>query len=931
MSATPAGEAPGDMPVVTARLEGALDVGALEAALTEGPPSCRLSPSLRTLDLSRLDASRQQRVAADLVAAQGAGGSAHLLRLGDSSWQLALPAHAGGFATWSLPNALAELGTRYARRVAGAPGATPRSDGGRAGPAHLPEASPADLAHWTRVGAGLPDNAGLPVAPPRSDAEGAGPPGTAYLTAGDAPARAADALGTTPEAVLIAAFAAVLGRYLPSDDLLVGAPADPNCPPGRPDHPAHLPHTLPLAIHLCTAEDSSFDRLVRRVEDALATARAHRAVPVAALTGVLGAPPEALCHALFGHREDPAPPRLDLPGVTATLVTAPPDARLRLPDLSADGPRTVLSWPSAWLSFAPADRFAAHLTTVLRTVAADPHALLDGIDPPGVPSTRPVASRRPADGPRTVGIHQLVRRHAERSPDAVAVRHETHDTTYRQLAEWSDRIAHRLRGAGAGPGRFVALRLPAGPVQAAALIAVARTGAAFVSLNPADPADRIAAITADARPVCLLTAPEPGGGAREPGGPAGPLAGLPVVSAAPDPPVTPGTGVPLGDTAVVPPDDIAVRPDTPLCLVHTSGSTGVPKGIALPHASFSQFAAWQQDTFAIGPGSRIAQWAPFTYDAAYTEVFAALSTGATLCVPPEGARRDPRAVLRWLRRERVTQLQTVPAFLRLMLEALADEKDEGPAGPPHSAPATALQHVLLAGEALPPELVEQWHRCWPDPPRLHNLYGPTECILATHRPLAPGEEFPATVPIGRPIAGREVLVLDRHLRPCSVGVTGEIHLRSDFLAGGYHRRPRETALAYLPDPWRPGGTLYRTGDLGQLLPAGELAFAGRRDNQVKVRGNRVELEEVEAVLEKCPDVREAAVAAHAFGPGERRLVGYAAVAGSATPSDLRRHLASRLPAAAVPDLVVLIDALPRTRTGKRDRARLPRPAAWPAL
>ncbi|MFJ6996988.1 phosphopantetheine-binding protein, partial [Streptomyces sp. NPDC003090] len=173
---------------------------------------------------------------------------------------------------------------------------------------------------------------------------------------------------------------------------------------------------------------------------------------------------------------------------------------------------------------------------------------------------------------------------------------------------------------------------------------------------------------------------------------------------------------------------------------------------------------------------------------------------------------------------------------------------------------------------------------------------------------------------------REALVLDHRGRPCPVGVVGEIHLRSDLLAGAYHRRPEESRRAYVPDPWRPGGTLYRTGDLGRVLPDGELAFTGRTGGLVKIHGNRVELEEIEAILESHPDVREAAAALHGT-PSAPRLIGYAVVTGDATPAALRALLADRLPAAVVPERVVLLDALPRTRTNKRDRARLPVPEA----
>jgi amino acid adenylation domain-containing protein len=520
------------------------------------------------------------------------------------------------------------------------------------------------------------------------------------------------------------------------------------------------------------------------------------------------------------------------------------------------------------------------------------------------PSPRPVqaagAARAAFPGP----VHELFRARAAERPDAVAVRHAGETLTYGALDAWSDRIAAGLLARGAAPGRFVAVLLSTGPAQTAAILGVAKTGAAFAVLDADSPALRLAAVVESARPVCVL-ADEPCL-ARHPDlwdGAAGRFASVPVAPLA----AAPADRVPLP----LPP--VPVGGDDALCLVHTSGSTGTPKGIVLPHATLAQFADWQATAFGIGTDGRIAQWAPFTYDAAYTEVFAALCHGATLCVTPDEVRRDPVALADWLRAERVTQIQTVPGFFALLTEAF----DRDGSTPPE------LRHVLLAGEVLPLPLAAAWADR-PVRPRLHNLYGPTECVLATHRELAPGERFTASVPIGTPIPGRQALVLDHRGRPCPVGVVGEIHLRSDFLAGAYHRDADASAKAYVPDPWRPGGTLYRSGDLGRFLPSGELAFTGRTGSLVKIRGNRVELEEIEALLESHPAVREAAAALRGT-PSAPRLIGYAVTDGGATAAELRAHLADRLPPAVVPGQVVLLDALPRTRTNKRDRALLPDP------
>nr|APD71994.1 non-ribosomal peptide synthetase 3 [Streptomyces sp.] len=648
-----------------------------------------------------------------------------------------------------------------------------------------------------------------------------------------------------PREVVLAAFAALLGRYAGTDDVVVTVQAANRAGPGAGDLVGRFATLVSVRVGL--AGSPGLAEVVRRVRGSLAAALRQPDVP----------PPAQPVFALT----EPPEAALDLPGVVARPVAGAVRA-----DLPAG--------------------FEGHLADLLRAGIADPGRPLDS-----------VGARRPRDGDPG-GVHEMFRRHAARSPHAVAVRYGTESVEYGRLDAWSDRIAAALRAEGAGPGKFVAVMLPAGCAQVAAVLGVAKSGAAFVFLDAGDPVARMSAVLADSRPVCVLTTQETA---------AAQCAPAPLVVLEPCPP---GADTPSRSPS---PAD----PRMPLCLAYTSGTTGIPKGIALTHATFAQFAAWQRDHLGIRPGGRIAQWAPITYDAAYTEIFAALCAGATVCVPPEGTRRDPVAMVRWLRAERITQWQTVPAFFGLITEAL-DVIDPDAAGIP------SLEHVLLAGEVLPSGLAAAWAGRAVRP-RLHNLYGPTECVLATHRELLPGERFPVSVPVGRAIPGREVLVLDSRLRACPVGVTGEIYLRSDLLAGRYHRRPAETARAYLPDPWRPGGTLYRTGDLGRRLPGGDLEFAGRLGNQVKVRGHRVELEGIEALLESHPSVREAAARVHEHPSGDRRLVAYAVADGQTSGGGLRRYLAGRLPAPTVPDTVVLLDALPRTRTGKRDRARLPRP------
>ncbi|MDX3128260.1 amino acid adenylation domain-containing protein [Streptomyces europaeiscabiei] len=829
---------------------------------------------------------------------------------------------------WSVSVAVRELAELYAVHAVGAdrPSPVTRDFIAYAADSATPEARAVraeQLAYWCDRLAGHPGVLALPADP----GAGAGASGsgatlpvelTAELTA--RLRRTAVRLRVTPFTVLLAVFGSLLGRYASTDDVVVAAPVANRNEPGLDGLIGSLVNTLPVRLDL--SGTPGFDELAARTGRLLAADLDRPLVPFDRLVAALGLARDPSRPALAQASlvlQDAAPATVRLASLTGRLrpvhtATAKYDLTLVL-DEHPDRIGGVLEYATSRFTPESAGRFASQLLTLLGAALDDPAANLDDVDlvEGDTPSPRPAATPGAFRTSHRTPVHELFRAQAALRPGAVAVRYAGREVGYGELDRWSDDIALRLLERGAGPGRFVAVLLPTGPAQSAAVLGVAKTGAAFAVLDPVGPELRLKAVLADAEPVCLMAA-EAATLAAYPAlwdPEALRFAGVPVWWCPTEVPVRSGTaegGLPdaVGTTSG----------DDALCLVYTSGSTGTPKGIVLPHATLAQFADWQGARFDIRPEeSRIAQWAPFTYDAAYTEVFAALCHGATLCVPPDGTRLDPVALAGWLREERITQIQTVPGFLTVLTEAL----DRGGQGLP------ALENLLLAGEALPPSLAAAWADR-PGRPRLHNLYGPTECVLATHRELGPGEAFPHSVPIGVPIPGREALVLDHRGRPCPVGVVGEIHLRSDLLAGSYHRRPEESAKAYVPDPWRPGGTLYRTGDLGRYLPDGELAFTGRTGSLVKIRGNRVELEEIEALLESHPAVREAAAALHDRS-GTPRLVGYAVAADAVTGAELRAHLADRLPAAVVPETVMLLDALPRTRTNKRDRTRLPVPHA----
>jgi (S)-beta-tyrosine adenylation enzyme len=494
------------------------------------------------------------------------------------------------------------------------------------------------------------------------------------------------------------------------------------------------------------------------------------------------------------------------------------------------------------------------------------------------------AATGPAFGRRA---NDRVRAWARITPDAPALVCDGVETSYRQLLADAGAVTRALAGAERRP---VAVRMAAGRRLVAAVQGVLDAGAHPVCLGPAEVGGRGWSMLSELRPSHLLLDGEP---ADDLADRCAAELGVTVVDVAA---LAPGAApAVVGSTA-----ELAYA-------TYTSGSTGVPKGVPQRHATLVQFVSWFAEEFAIGPGSRIAQWAAPGYDAALVEVYAALSAGATLFPVPEHWRPNPDKLVDWLADNRITLLQTVPSFARRLLHAVTERSAAGR--------LDALDHLLLAGETLSAELANDVRATLPRV-RLVNLYGPTETILATwHDVTGP---VTGTVPIGRAIPGRDVRVQDRAGSPCPPGETGEIVIHSPHVTPGY-------LGGHPPLPAGP----YHTGDLGRLRPDGLLEFAGRQDSQVKVNGIRLELTDVEAVLATDETVAECAVVPvfGADGLAQRLVVLVvpeqadgrpAAARQRAWRTTLRRHYGRTM----LPVVFETVPNLPRGAGGKVDRRRL---------
>ncbi|MDQ1745532.1 MAG: (S)-beta-tyrosine adenylation enzyme [Pseudonocardiales bacterium] len=488
-----------------------------------------------------------------------------------------------------------------------------------------------------------------------------------------------------------------------------------------------------------------------------------------------------------------------------------------------------------------------------------------------------------------VPVQLLVRQRAVAAPEATAISWSDGCVSARDLDRHAARIAAALTGLA---GRPIAVRVPAGPARYAALLGVLRAGAVLLWSGTGATGERGRGILEAMCPAAVLT-----------GGTGDELSTW----------YSGRAGVPLIDVTDLP-DATAAEPDVPLeawaYIAHTSGSTGRPKGVPQTHAALAQFSNWFAAEFGLAPGVRVAQWVSPDHDPALCETFATLVSGAVLCPVPEPIRAHPGRLLAWLAAERIDVLQTVPSFARQLL-AESTERSKAP---------LPLRQLLLMGEAISESLVQGLRAAAPEM-AVANLYGPTETVAATWY------RIPATsqgvIPIGRPIPGRDVLLLDESDRECPPGTVGEIVVRSPYVTPGYlGDQPGNPAFRAVPGAG--SGPWYRTGDLGVRRDDGLLEFRGRRDQQVKIQGHRLELAEVESMLLEQESVVECAVLAVTGTDGiVAKLAAYVVPRDEPCPAEWRAHLRQRFGEVMLPMTFRTVpNALPRNETGKIDRRLL---------
>ena len=831
-----------------------------------------------------------------------------LVKLSDTEHALLIVLHHTVFDGWSFGVLLNELSEFYSAAVSGCPARLPElpvqfADYALWEQHHLDGGALDELVgFWQRTLAGV-ETVQMPTDRPRpvvADHDG-GIERLAVQAPVLAKLRAMSRReGTTPFVILMATLQTLMHRYTGQTDLVVGTASANRTRTELAPLIGFLVNTLPIRTD--ASGDPTFQELLGRVRETTLAAYTHQELPFAKLVD-----------ALRIERDTSRAPIFQV-----GLTFAEAAGELRLGELSVDlelvdlmaskfdlnffvearGDRLSLevSYPPMLYDSETVQRMLGHFGTLLEAIVEDPTRRLSQLPM----LTDPELYRELVEWNDTATdfpvacIHQRFELAVERTPEGVAAKLGTDQLSYAELNAQANRIARRLADLGVGTEGLVGVSMQPSTRRLAVLLAIMKAGGGYVPLDPDLPPERLSFMVDDARMSVVVAD-------------AASLASLPETAATM---LALDQEWPQLQRLAATNLDLPIEASNVAYVIYTSGSTGRPKGVVVEHRHALNFLIGMIEHWNIGPGDRVQQFASLNFDVSVMDMFMTLLSGATLILADRETLLSPPRLAELLRSEKVTFCCMPPAVVNLLTGQ--DFPD--------------LKVLLSAGEELSAELVKSWLR-----PGLHfyNGYGPTEAAIGATFGEMDGTSFPP--PIGRPKPNYQVYVLDSYLNPVPVGVVGELHIGGAGVTRGYLNRPELTAQRFIDDPFgdQPGARLYKTGDLVRRLPDGNIVFIGRIDGQIKIRGLRVELGEIETALVSHPAVLQAVVTVVEDRVGEKQLAGYARIdpnVAEVTPTALRQHLSQRLPAYMVPTHLLVVDSFPLTPNKKIDRAALPHPA-----
>ncbi|MDQ0418693.1 amino acid adenylation domain-containing protein [Croceifilum oryzae] len=711
--------------------------------------------------------------------------------------------------------------------------------------------------------------------------------------------------------VLLAAFNILLHRYSRQPDILVGSPIANRNYPGLEQMIGFFVNTIIVRSEY--SGDCAFHEYVNQMKEKCLNIYNHQDVPFEQLVRELQ--PERnpayspLVQVVFAfqnnleevlHLTD-----LQVSPVNVNTHTARYDLTLFLTETKQGKYAGIFEYNTALFKQETIERLCENFTTLLKKIVADPTQSLAQL---------PITSENQRTDilkwnetrvpfPENGTLHESIQKQVERTPDAPAVVFKGKSLTYRELDECANQLAHYLVEKGVGPKRVVGICMERSLDLIVGLYAILKAGGAFLPLDPEAPKARLSQILEDSEAVVCLSE-------------------LAFQERVPHDTVsTTWLDVEWDRITLMSSHTLKgkIAPDDPISVYYTSGSTGKPKGVVNTQSGWMNRMCWMQNHFQLQPGETVLQKTTLTFDDAAVEVFWPLMQGGRVALIEPGMHRDPRAIIDAAIQYEAVHLQFVPSMLNLVLDEITEEDRRQ---------LHAVRSTISSGEALSATTVRRFFEKIPG--TLNNTWGATEVSIdSTIHVCCPEDvEEEGAVCIGKPIDNNRCYVLDEHLHPVPVGVVGDLYLAGVGVAMGYLNNPERTAKSFSADPFMPSERMYKTGDLGYHRPDGSLMFVGRADNQVKIRGMRVELGEIEAVLLKHENVKEAVVLVQEDEPGLKRLLAYVVPLNPKMPlisEEMRELVKQSLPDYMVPSFVMILEQMPLNANGKVDRPQLPRP------